>query len=360
MAVTFGFYNSMNGDRKYNAQDMSRIFNGIINDGVFMSIGTAMVVKASEGMIVEVGEGRAWFNGTWTHNDAILELRLTASDLLMDRIDAIVLEIDTNDNVRTNSIKVVTGEPSLVPNQPVMRKESGCFQYPLAYIYVAGTVTEITQANITNMVGTSECPFVTGVLQTMNIDALIAQWSQQWTEWKASIESDNDNWTAAEHAEYEQWVEDQEAVMTQWISDYQADLELIKEGFVDFRTVSESDFIIWFNAIKGQLSEDAAGNLQNQMNAISQREFERFYGMANKTTVINKENGVTTSIVETTDEAVSTTVFEVTDMGKVITTNCIPTSGNYDYIKTVTMEDVPEGKQIIESFTVVVKASVIE
>lgn len=360
MAVTYGFYNSMNGDRKYNAQHMSRIFNGIINDGIFMSVGTAMVVKASEGMIVEVGEGRAWFNGTWTHNDAVLELRLNASDLLMDRIDAIVLEIDTNDNVRTNSIKVVTGEPSLVPNQPVMKKESGCFQYPLAYIYVAGTVTEITQANITNMVGTSECPFVTGILQTMNIDALIAQWGKQWTEWKASIEADNDSWTAAEHMEYEVWVRNQQSVMSQWISDYQADLELIEKGFVDFRTVSESDFVVWFEAVKGQLSEDAAGNLQNQMNAISQREFERFYGMANKTTVINKSNGVTTSIVETTDEAVSTTVFEVTDAGKVITTSCIPTSGNYDYIKTVTMEDVPEGKQIVESFTTVAKASVIE
>ena len=354
MAVTFGFYNSMNGDRKYNAQDMSRIFNGIINDGIFMSIGTSMIVKATEGMIVEVGEGRAWFNGTWTHNDAVLELRISPSDLLMDRIDAIVLEIDTNDNVRTNSIKVVTGEPSMVPNQPVLVKESGCFQYPLAYIYVAGTVTEITQANITNMVGTAECPFVTGVLKTMDIDALIAQWGQQWTEWKASIEADNDNWTAAEHAEYEQWVSDQEDAMDAWTTTFKQDL-------TDFKTLNESDFLLWFDQIKDQLTEDAAGSLQTQMNAISQREFERFYGMANKTTVVNKTDGVTTSIVETTDEAVSTTTFAVTDTGgKLITTTCVPTSGNYDYVKTVSIETVDAGKQIVESFTTVVKESALE
>ena len=354
MAVTFGFYNSMNGDRKYNAQDMSRIFNGIINDGIFMSIGTSMIVKATEGMIVEVGIGRAWFNGTWTHNDSVLELRLTASDLLMDRIDAIVLEVDTNDNVRTNSIKVVTGEPSLVPNQPVMKKESGCFQYPLAYIYVAGTVTEITQANITNMVGTSECPFVTGILETMDTDALLAQWGQQWTEWKASIEADNDSWTEAEHAEYEQWVEDQEAAMDEWTT-------VFKQGLIDFKTLNESDFLIWFDQIKDQLTEDAAGSLQTQMNTIAQREFERFYGMANKITVVNKTDGVTTDIVETTDEAVSTTVFAVSDTGgKLITTTCIPTSGNYDYVKTVSIENVEGNVQIIESFTTVVKASVFE
>jgi hypothetical protein len=349
MAVTFGFYNSMNGDRKYNAQDMSRIFNGIINDGIFMSIGTSMIVKATEGMIVEVGEGRAWFNGTWTHNDAILELRLTESDLLMDRIDAVVLEIDTNDNVRTNSIKVVTGEPSMVPNQPVMRKESGCFQYPLAYIYVAGTVTEITQANITNMVGTSECPFVTGILETMDIDALIAQWGQQWNEWKSSIEADNDNWTDTERAEYEQWVSDQEDAMDAWTATFKKDL-------TDFKTLNESDFLIWFDGIKKQLTEDAVGNLQTQMSDIAQREFERFYGMANKTTVVNKTNGVTMNIVETTDEAVSTTVFATSDTGgKLITTTCVPTSGNYDYVKTVSIENLESGIRIVETFATVAK-----
>ena len=39
MALTYGFYNSLNGDRKYNAMDISRLFDGLIKDGVFMSIG---------------------------------------------------------------------------------------------------------------------------------------------------------------------------------------------------------------------------------------------------------------------------------------------------------------------------------
>ena len=39
MTVSYGFYNSLNGDRKYNARHMSMIFDGIIRDGVFMSIG---------------------------------------------------------------------------------------------------------------------------------------------------------------------------------------------------------------------------------------------------------------------------------------------------------------------------------
>lgn len=49
MSVTYGFYNSIKGDRKYNALEMSSIFDGIIVDGVYMSIGDALNVKSSGG-----------------------------------------------------------------------------------------------------------------------------------------------------------------------------------------------------------------------------------------------------------------------------------------------------------------------
>ena len=70
MALTYGFYNSLNGDRKYNAMDISRLFDGLIKDGVFMSIGSAFIVEASSERVVNVGIGRAWFNNTWIYNDA--------------------------------------------------------------------------------------------------------------------------------------------------------------------------------------------------------------------------------------------------------------------------------------------------
>ena len=66
MSVTFGFYNSKEGDRRYDAIQMSSIFDGIIQDGILQHVGTAMVVKESEAMIINVGVGRAWFNHTWT------------------------------------------------------------------------------------------------------------------------------------------------------------------------------------------------------------------------------------------------------------------------------------------------------
>ena len=100
-SVTCGFYNSL-GDRKYDAIQMSEMFDGIINDGIFASIGTGFVVKADTGNIVNVGIGKAWFNHTWTKNDAILPVTCEESEVLLDRIDAIVIEVNTLNEVRDN------------------------------------------------------------------------------------------------------------------------------------------------------------------------------------------------------------------------------------------------------------------
>ena len=177
MALTYGFYNSINHDRRYNASQMSQLFDGIITDGIFASIGTAMVVTAGSGLIVNVGIGRAWFNGTWSLNDAVYPIEATASDILRDRIDAVVLEVDQRETVRANRVFIKEGIASTTPQKPTMEKTGGVYQYPLSYITRPAGSTEITQADIENCVGTSECPFVTGILSTISTDELVKQWT---------------------------------------------------------------------------------------------------------------------------------------------------------------------------------------
>ena len=171
MSVTYGFYNSVNGDRKYDATQLSSLFDGLINDGVFASIGTCFAVEAAGGNTVNIGIGKAWFNKTWTLNDAILPLEAPVSEVLLDRIDAVVLEVDISE--RVNSIKFVEGVPSSSPVNPTLASGPTLFQYPLCYIYRPAGSTEITQAQITNMVGSEATPFITGILQTVNLDEWI-------------------------------------------------------------------------------------------------------------------------------------------------------------------------------------------
>ena len=188
MAVSFGFYDSLNGDRKYTAVQFSYLFNSLIKDGIFMHVGEHLNVKEGTGMQVNVGSGFAWFNSTWTRNDADYPLTITASDLLQVRIDAIVLEVDETISSRTNSIKVITGTPSSNPQKPTLTNTNDIHQYPLAYVTVGVGVTSITQANIENCIGTDPCPFVTGVLDTIDATTLIAQWEAQFNEWFESLE----------------------------------------------------------------------------------------------------------------------------------------------------------------------------
>ena len=239
MSLTYGFYNSLNGDRKYDAIQFGQIFDGIIKDGVFMSIGGKLMVTASSGMKVSVATGRAWFDSTWTYNDAIMLLNIPASEVLLNRIDAVVLEVNATDTVRTNSLKVIKGTPATNPTPPVLTNGGKIYQHPLAHVYVAAGATSILQSNITNKVGTSECPFVTGILETMNIDALISQWGTEWDEFMSSSETTFDN------------------NIVNWTAEWNA-----------YKNNQQTEFEAWFNQIKGQLSEDAAGNLQAQINDL--------------------------------------------------------------------------------------------
>ena len=62
--VTCGFFNSdSEGARKYDATDFSKLFDGMVTDGVFASIGDCLVVKASSGTTVSVGTGKCFCRG---------------------------------------------------------------------------------------------------------------------------------------------------------------------------------------------------------------------------------------------------------------------------------------------------------
>lgn len=183
MAVTYGFYDSLNHDRLYNAQQMSAIFDGIINDGVFMSVGNQFHTVAGTGMQVIVKSGRAWFDSTWTLNDAEYPLSIDAADVLLTRIDAVVLEVNSEVATRANTIKVVKGTPASTPAKPTLTNTATIHQHVLAYVTVAKNTTAITNSMIEIVVGKTETPYVTAILQTTDISDLFNQWEDYFQTW---------------------------------------------------------------------------------------------------------------------------------------------------------------------------------
>lgn len=195
MSVTYGFYNAVNHDRLYNAIQMSQLFDGIIQNGVFSTIGDAFAVTPNEGMNIKVGEGRAWFNHTWTLNDADLVLTVPSlTSIIMSRIDAVVLEVDSSLAVRANSIKIIQGTEATTPVKPTLVHTGDVNQYALAYITIPQGATSIVAENIENVVGTDETPFVTGVLQQLSIETLLQNWDTNFKGWLSTEQADFDEW----------------------------------------------------------------------------------------------------------------------------------------------------------------------
>lgn len=251
MSVSSGFFNSLNGDRKYNAAQMSAIFDGLIIDGVFASIGTAFAVKAAGGLTVNVGIGKAWFDHTWTVNDSILPMTAPEAEVLLDRIDAVVLEVNGMESVRENTIKFVKGNPSSAPSRPTLTNEGNVHQYPLCYIYRKYGTAVINQADITPMVGTESTPFVTGILQTISLDELLGKWQDEL-----------DRFTDARSQEVDDWIAQEESDFTAWFNKMKADLQQEQNVLDQWIASEQDDFLAWYNQMKDQLSGDVAGNLQ--------------------------------------------------------------------------------------------------
>lgn len=251
MSVSSGFFNSLNGDRKYNAAQMSAIFDGLIIDGVFASIGTAFAVKAAGGLTVNVGVGKAWFDHTWTVNDSILPMTAPEAEVLLDRIDAVVLEVNGMESIRENTIKFVKGNPSSAPSRPTLTNEGNVHQYPLCYIYRKYGTAVINQADITPMVGTESTPFVTGILQTISLDELLGKWQDEL-----------DRFTDARSQEVDDWIAQEESDFTAWFNKMKADLKQEQTVLDQWIASEQADFLAWYNQMKDQLSGDVAGNLQ--------------------------------------------------------------------------------------------------
>jgi hypothetical protein len=173
------------------------------------------------------------------------------AEVLLDRIDAVVLEVNGMESVRENTIKFVKGNPSSAPSRPTLTNEGNVHQYPLCYIYRKYGTAVINQADITPMVGTESTPFVTGILQTISLDELLGKWQDEL-----------DRFTDARSQEVDDWIAREESDFTAWFNKMKADLQQEQTVLDQWIASEQADFLAWYNQMKDQLSGDVAGNLQ--------------------------------------------------------------------------------------------------
>ncbi|MFR9256642.1 MAG: hypothetical protein ACLVJ6_14720 [Merdibacter sp.] len=118
-----------------------------------------------------------------------MPLTIPAADVTLKRYDAVVLEVNTETATRANSIKIVSGNPGSDPSKPTLTNTEKVHQHALAYILVNAGATSINAGNIENVIGKTECPFVTGLPGPADISDLFEQWEYDFDVWFANLKA---------------------------------------------------------------------------------------------------------------------------------------------------------------------------
>lgn len=181
---TSGFFNSVNGDRLYNADQMSAIFNGLITDGVYMSVGERLAVQPNSGLTIQIATGRGWFAKRWVDNTTPHLLVLEAADVTLNRWAAVCIRVDTTETERKAEPYVKYSEYATDPVKPTMERTETVNEYCLAYVYLKAKATAITAADIEDTRADANlCGWVTGLIEQLDTTTMWTQWTDSFYSW---------------------------------------------------------------------------------------------------------------------------------------------------------------------------------
>ncbi len=229
-------------DRAITSAPLRKLIAKLLTDGVLPNPSTNLQVEAGSGMNVVVNPGFAICAGGLKLEENQRTLAIQAADSNYDRIDTAVLRWNDNDSERICDLYIVEGTPAASPVRPALTRTESIWELGLADLFINKNSSAISNQRITDTrYESARCGIISAI-------------------------SEFDTTTL-----YQQ---------------VQADL-------AGFKASEQADFITWFNDIKGQLSEDAAGNLQKQIGTLEALKTEVKNNLVNALNwIIDKTSGV--------------------------------------------------------------------
>ena len=221
-----GFFNSVDGDRKYSADDLSNFFIKLISNGVFPNPSNCFKVIAKSGLIVTVKAGFAFINAKYVQNTSDYDLTLDAADTSNPRIDRIVLRYNaTNREITLNILK---GTPATEPEAPALTRTTTVYELALANITVAANATAIVTADISDRRGySSECGYVTGLIQQIDTDDLFDQFEAAFYSWFNTLQTNLTYNCRVQHFNYSTTLSAATSSVAFTIADYNPNIDIL-------------------------------------------------------------------------------------------------------------------------------------
>lgn len=236
MTEKSSFFNDVNGDRLYKAEDWANYFNKFITNGVFPNIGSNLQVFADgTNMNIRLSAGAAWIKGYMYENTDNLILPITVADGVLNRIDRVVIQLSYAE--RKISAKIKQGAFASSPTAPSLQRDADIYELGISDIAISKGITSVKQSAVTDLrLNTALCGVV-GSLAQADTTAIFNQY-QSWF-----------NLTSNLHEEEAQI----------WLTVFKNKL-----------TLDEQEFDTWFESIKGKLDGDIAAKLASNLESLIQ------------------------------------------------------------------------------------------
>lgn len=234
-----GFFDAINSDRTYSADDMNRPYKRLVADGVFATqSGTPstdlQVVSAGNGMQITVQAGQGIFAQKWFENQSSILVTVPNNTAINPRVDSVIVQIDNRASGRVGNIIYRTGTPSSDAPVPPINQTANVTEYRIANIYVAPSANAINNDAITDLRGSSSCPWVTGLIQQVDTSTL-------WNQFNAAYQTQYDSYSE----QYTQYVAEQ------------------REAWEDFLQTLTSELTVTTNVAMFESTYTANGTVTN-------------------------------------------------------------------------------------------------
>lgn len=218
--VTYDEYGTPVYDRPNSAEQLRVTFSSLLSNGIVSTKTSSMasevgfMVDAVEGMEIAVNKGVCWINGSCGRESSRRTFKLDAG-MEQPRYDSVVLRWDNRQAARNIDIFVKKGTPGGDPTIPLLERNSSVYELRLANILVQANTSAVTTKNITDTrLDTEDCGLVVGLVENIDTSQLYKQ---------------------------------------------------IQSDLYDFKSTEQAEFMRWFETIQDILDENAAGNLQKQI-----------------------------------------------------------------------------------------------
>ena len=187
MAQKYGFFNSVNHDRVYDAADVAKFLSKYFTNGIFNN---GLAVSSNDNMTVSVATGSANINGYSYENTETLTLDIDDADSELNRIDSVIIRLDlTNRQITT---QILQGQYASTPSQPSITRSGNTYDLRLANILISSGATRITTEDITDTRFGSDCGNVVQAVQSLDTNDIFLQYETWFNNWFENLEDQLD------------------------------------------------------------------------------------------------------------------------------------------------------------------------